>query len=454
MTGSYTFSDIGTKFCLMFQKGFLLCCLNFLRVSFRQSVPLHLVRDRTIVFLLVIHLLIEEFGPILYGNLERRLSVSVHWTNLIYLVRLHKLQLHENDHKSNMPPSSESVVFLSTLLFDAYSFSEVHMRREKHFHCRHNHRIKHIVVGEICSHHKRSRCHKLVNWFCFLNFFDPMHCDVRNCWLWTYCSLAVVFPALEFHRVCDFIEDAFPRSAISGDPSYHCENKFLQYDLKVLWLQYPVKNMEVGIDELCGSRLTPLPFSFIFPVIPGPNPQEDDAKFCEFSKRAEDGPSRAGRLSKNVSWSTKSIPCGKRQSESRLGIPLGLGMVKCRLGTWDAPELLAVSGSWNSLASDKEFTLFCGSCIWVKSWLTVVGFLSCCIDNSSILNCLARFAPSQQILRGSSISWRVLARPSQKRLFLISNSPHKLTFSLWAWSAHWFAWCSSNRWDSSSPSVS
>ena len=62
----------------MFQKGFLLCCLILLRVSFRQSVPLHLVRDRTIVFLLVIHLLIEEFGPILYGNLERRLSVSVH----------------------------------------------------------------------------------------------------------------------------------------------------------------------------------------------------------------------------------------------------------------------------------------------------------------------------------------------------------------------------------------
>ena len=41
MTGSYPFSkgNIGTESCLLFQKDFLLCGLNFLRVSFRQSVP-------------------------------------------------------------------------------------------------------------------------------------------------------------------------------------------------------------------------------------------------------------------------------------------------------------------------------------------------------------------------------------------------------------------------------
>ena len=33
------------------------------------------------------------------------------------------------------------------------------------------------------------------------------------------------------------------------------------------------------------------------PVLPDRNLQEDDAKFREFSKRAEDGPSRARRLS-------------------------------------------------------------------------------------------------------------------------------------------------------------
>ena len=63
---------------------------------------------------------------------------------------------------------------------------------------------------------------------------------------------------------------------------------------------------------------------------------EDDAKFSEFSKRAENGPSPAG---KNVSWSTRSIPVSSGNLESRLSIPLGLGICKGWLGTWRAPEL-------------------------------------------------------------------------------------------------------------------
>ena len=43
--------------------------------------------------------------------------------------------------------------------------------------------------------------------------------------------------------------------------------------------------------------------------------------------------------------------------ESRPRISLGIGMIKGWLGTWDARELLAVSGSQNSLASEKKFTL-------------------------------------------------------------------------------------------------
>ena len=43
------------------------------------------------------------------------------------------------------------------------------------------------------------------------------------------------------------------------------------------------------------------------------------------------------------------VPMVRRGSsanpESRQGIPLGLEIVKGWLGTWDAPELLAVSGS-------------------------------------------------------------------------------------------------------------
>ena len=43
--------------------------------------------------------------------------------------------------------------------------------------------------------------------------------------------------------------------------------------------------------ELCGSRLTPSLCFKIVPVFAGLNPQEDDAKFFGFSKKAEDGPS-------------------------------------------------------------------------------------------------------------------------------------------------------------------
>ena len=49
------------------------------------------------------------------------------------------------------------------------------------------------------------------------------------------------------------------------------------------------------------------PCSILFPVVPCPNPQEDDAKFLEFSKRAEGGPSRAGRLSKTFRLRMKTV---------------------------------------------------------------------------------------------------------------------------------------------------
>ena len=123
-------------------------------------------------------------------------------------------------------------------------------------------------------------------------------------------------------------QDAFPRSEISGNPSYHYENKFLQDDTEGSRFQDLDKKRGVCIDDLCGSRLTPLPCSIIFPVLPGANPQEDDAKYCEFSKRTEDGPSRSGRLLKKF----PEVPIVFRVScgspESRLGIPLGLEIVK------------------------------------------------------------------------------------------------------------------------------
>ena len=105
----------------------------------------------------------------------------------------------------------------------------------------------------------------------------------------------------------------------------------------------------------------------------------------------------------------------------------------------------------NSLASDKEFTLFCNSWIWVRSWLTVVGSLFWC-DRQFINSCLScwicffcsKFFAILQFLGN------ILRDFLGKSPFFTSNYPHKFIFSLWAWSAHWFACCSSNRWDSSS----
>ena len=147
---------------------------------------------------------------------------------------------------------------------------------------------------------------------------------------------------------------------------------------------------------------------------------------------------------KRFAWCPCNYPASQR------GKVLELRTAEIWSRTCVAPELLSGSASQNSLASDKEFTLFCKSRIWAIIWLTVVGFFCCCMDNSSTLACLAESFSSQQILLNSSISWQSFAWSFWKSLFLTSISPYNLILSLWAWSAHRFAWCSWNRWDSNS----
>ena len=98
-----------------------------------------------------------------------------------------------------------------------------------------------------------------------------------------------------------------------------------------------MKNVELVLTNSAAlvSPIFHVPKDFLSCLVP--NPQEDDAKFREFSKRAEDGPCRAGRLSKTF----PEVPTVFRVSSC----PLGLGIFKGWLGKWDAPELLAVSGS-------------------------------------------------------------------------------------------------------------
>ena len=94
------------------------------------------------------------------------------------------------------------------------------------------------------------------------------------------------------------------------------------------------------------------------------------------------------------------IPC-----ESRLIIPLGLGIPMGWQGTWDNPV--------------NEFALSCNSWIWTINWFTVEGFSSFCVESSSYFNCRDLSASAQQILRYSSISW-----PSPCAIFLESFVSH------------------------------
>ena len=55
-----------------------------------------------------------------------------------------------------------------------------------------------------------------------------------------------------------------------------------------------------------------LSYTNVFSVDLGLNPQEDDAKFLEFSKIVEDGHSRIGRLPKRFLENLR-IPCTRRQ---------------------------------------------------------------------------------------------------------------------------------------------
>ena len=100
--------------------------------------------------------------------------------------------------------------------------------------------------------------------------------------------------------------------------------------------------------ELPNSAALVLPLFHVlqkFPGVPSPNKQEDGAQFREFAKRAEDGLSRASRLSKTFPEVPIVFRVSSDKPASRLRISLGLGRIKGWLGTWDAPELLTVSGS-------------------------------------------------------------------------------------------------------------
>ena len=164
-------------------------------------------------------------------------------------------------------------------------------------------------------------------------------------------------------------------------------------------------------------------------------PQNEEAWLLKLLKIAEEDPSWAAGFLETF----PELPVVSRvvvgDPESRPCFSLQLGAITGWLGTCDTPELLAVSGSWNSFAFANEFTWSCNS-RWIcfSSRLTVFGSLSCRRDKSPICNLQAWFASTWQVLRNSWISWFVLTCSSFPCLHTNSSS---LSLSLWAWSAHW-----------------
>ena len=221
---------------------------------------------------------------------------------------------------------------------------------EKLFQCRRNHRIKHVVVRKIMSPRNRSRCHKFVNWFSNLNFFDPEHGDLRFGCTHTNFSSEVDFPALKFHRVTDVI----PKSEISGDQSYHRENKFHQYDSTYHF------NIRSDVIETTYSTIL---FSFhslslfAVSVVSCLNSWEVDAEFFELLKIVEDSPSWADGRAKTFPIIPVQFCVLRGNSESQRCKVLGLRIVELRSGTWVAPELLP---DWIvKIPSHLTWNLFC-----------------------------------------------------------------------------------------------
>ena len=179
---------------------------------------------------------------------------------------------------------------------------------ETSFQCRRNHNIKYIVVEKIVSSNIRSRCHRFVNWLCYLNFFDPMYCKMKICCLWTYFSFEVDFPVFNF-----IVSKNFPRrnsdigNLVSSIISLSEKNPSV-----ILRILSPLWKLDTESDEFCGSRLISLSSRFVVPGLWSLNSWEEDVKFFELWKRVEVRPSRADSRSKNVFLCVRNIPCIER----------------------------------------------------------------------------------------------------------------------------------------------
>ena len=167
------------------------------------------------------------------------------------------------DHISELPPSQEYVVFLSSLLFYTDSSSERGIEDDSSQR-RHNHRIKHLKIRKRLSLNLPRR-HKIVKRFRHLNFIDPRHCEVRERCTHTHFGFEVdSSPTLEVICVWEFSETQFRDST----PRHRTILRISLARCIGFQASWFLVNRGVGIVELCGSRLDPTPCLMAIPSTP------------------------------------------------------------------------------------------------------------------------------------------------------------------------------------------
>ena len=173
----------------------------------------------------------------------------------------------------------------------------MHVLVVKSFQCSRNHRIKHIQVGDTVSLHSRSRCYKFVNWLFHLNFFDPVHCDMKICCFRAYFSLKFDFPVSQFHGVRKLSQMQFRNR----------ESRIMNHTI----VRISSTSVIIHSSPSLGAwykywrilRFSSHFFSglFAFPSVSGPNlRKEEDAKFFELLKKVEVRPSGADGRTKTI----------------------------------------------------------------------------------------------------------------------------------------------------------
>ena len=294
------------------------------------------------------------------------------------------------------------------------------------------------------------RCHKIVRWSCHLHFIDPWHCELRERWTHTHFGLEVDFPTLKVIWVREFSEmqvrDSVPRRFHHTILRLRSSNMIQRIPRLVIHGKsrsrycWPLRFSSQSFSISLGIS------SVTWPLYS----QGDDVKFVGVFKNDGDGPSGAGRSSKTFPWVpiefrivrqariAANHPSGTRNSRGMTGNVEHSGAARCLRIT---EFFVFIQGSHLVLYADPENGQ---KLIHGKEILFLLQ------KSSYILNCLTLSACLQQILRNSCISWQSLAWCSWKILFFVFNSQKiYCCFSLWAWSAHWFAWYSSNLCDSS-----